>query len=199
MTGARKLQIAAAFTLGVVLPCAVTFWFFKEAGVADKQSILGEDAPDFDATTFSGDVHKLSDHDGERLALLFVNFDCPACVEQLSYLDRLNREISSSDFGALAISESSYERTCAFVDDFTLSFPLVIDYGSMTEDYRAEGGPTLVLVDEKRIVRFHKSGQMQLSAMRRLIRDFALEGKIPLEAFVDTEGDEQTRPAVGEQ
>jgi len=191
MTAARKLQVATALALGVILPVAATLWFAERLQVAHNQSIVGKQAPDFEVATLRGEYHTLSTYEGRRLALLFVDFDCPACVQQLGYLDKLSREVlGPPDLEMLAVSESSDERTSGFAGDFTLSFPLVVDCGSMRSGYRVTSEPTLVLIDERGIVRFSRGGSMRLGMMRRLIHGFAVEGKIALEAVVAEDADE---------
>jgi peroxiredoxin len=189
MTGRRRIQITAAIVLGVVVPCGATLWFFRTT-IGRKPSIIGKDAPLFEATTTTGDVLTLSGYDGRRLALLFVDLDCPACVEQLGFLDGLNRESLYPDLGILAVSESGQERTAAFAGQISLSIPLGIDSGSVARGYQVDYEPTLILIDDNRIVRFYKRGGLAPDLMRRLISDFAVEGKIPLEAVVGGDPDE---------
>ncbi len=186
MTCARKLQVAVAFALGLILPSAVTVWFFR-ATVVDVPCIIGKDAPRFNVTSISGDTYSIETCTGKRTVLIFVDLDCPACLRELVSLDKLNRELTGSDLQILAVSGSSRERTLSFARDCTLSFPLAMDSGSMARDYVVRAEPTIIFLDEGNVVRFQRDGSVPIVVMRRLISEFALEGKIALEGFVDAE------------
>ena len=62
------------------------FAFSHNATAAQSEShaIIGETAPDFEATTITGEAFKLSDHKGEIVVLEWTNHKCPFVVKHYS-------------------------------------------------------------------------------------------------------------------
>ncbi len=120
--------------------------------IEDEEGLeQGNIAPDFKLKTLDGEVVKLSDFRGEQIMLNFWATWCPPCRAEMPDLQKLYEE---KDVVILAVnlleSEESIEDVEQFVEDFTLTFPIVLDSeGNVAKIYQIQPIPTSYMIDEE--------------------------------------------------
>lgn len=127
----------------------------------------GDEAPDFEGTTQSGDTLRLSDFRGKRVALYFYpKDDTPGCTKQACNLRDEYQHLNKGEIAVIGVSGDDVESHQKFADKYDLPFPLVADpehdilqkYGVWGEKKlygRSSMGikRTTFLIDEKGIIR----------------------------------------------
>jgi peroxiredoxin Q/BCP len=92
------------------------------------QLSVGDQAPDFEATTDTGDRIKLSDYRGQRVILYFYpKDDTPGCTTQACGFRDNYRVIQEKNAVVLGVSPDDAESHRKFKDKFGLPFPLIVD------------------------------------------------------------------------
>lgn len=88
----------------------------------------GQEAPDFEAPTQTGDLVRLSDYRGQWVALYFYpNDDTPGCTKQACNLRDGEAQLQAAGIAVIGVSEDDIASHEAFADKYDLSFPLVAD------------------------------------------------------------------------
>ncbi|MGI9615909.1 MAG: thioredoxin-dependent thiol peroxidase [Acidimicrobiales bacterium] len=89
---------------------------------------VGETAPPFTATTFSGDTISLADYQGRKLALYFYPKDAtPGCTKQACNLRDNLAELVDQGVAVVGVSPDDDESHEKFAGKHDLSFPLIAD------------------------------------------------------------------------
>jgi len=88
----------------------------------------GQEAPDFDAPTQTGDSLRLSDYRGQWVALYFYpKDDTPGCTKQACNLRDGEAELQGAGIAVIGVSEDDVDAHEAFAAKYDLPFPLVAD------------------------------------------------------------------------
>ena len=126
---------------------------------------IGEQAPDFELPGTEG-TFRLSEHRGERVALLFYPGDfTPVCTEQFcSYRDR-GQDFSALGATVVGISAQDVASHERFIAENSLTVPLLADteqavaraYSVASDKWSTDR--SVVLIDEQGIVRYRHDGE----------------------------------------
>lgn len=112
-------------------------------------------APDFALRSMAGTNHRLSDHRGEVVALVFWASWCGDCRQELERFDRLRKTYAAAGlvvFGVNLDKEQAQAR--ALVDATGIGFPVLTDAArNVSKAYRVHELPLIVLVDRHGVVR----------------------------------------------
>jgi peroxiredoxin Q/BCP len=93
---------------------------------------IGDTAPDFEATTDTGDTVKLSDYRGKRVVLYFYpKDDTPGCTTQSCGFRDAYPQIEEKNAVVLGVSPDGVKSHQKFKTKFNLPFTLIVD-----EDHR---------------------------------------------------------------
>ncbi|MGJ9384625.1 redoxin domain-containing protein [Salipaludibacillus sp. CF4.18] len=127
----------------------------------------GEIAPDFELTTLKGEKVRLSDYRGKRVFVNFWATWCPPCRAEMPDMEKLygktNIEILAVN---LTESEKSEENVATFVDEFGLTFPVLMDEESELEStYQVQAYPTSYLIDSNGRIQYIALGAMNYDLM----------------------------------
>ena len=88
----------------------------------------GQEAPDFDAPTQTGDSLRLSDYRGQWVALYFYpKDDTPGCTKQACNLRDGETELQSAGIAVIGVSEDDVDAHEASAAKYALPCPLVAD------------------------------------------------------------------------
>lgn len=88
----------------------------------------GQEAPDFEAPTQTGDTLRLSDYRGQWVALYFYPKDnTPGCTKQACNLRDGEDKLHKAGIAVIGVSEDDVDSHEAFADEYGLPFPLVAD------------------------------------------------------------------------
>ena len=101
----------------------------------EKRSSVGYIAPDFKLRNLNGNYESLSNYRGEVVVLNFWATWCVPCRVEMPSFEKLYRRYRSEGVTVLAITldKNSEERIQTFVDEYGLSFPILLDDKSEVE------------------------------------------------------------------
>ncbi len=111
---------------------------------------VGEPAPDFTLETPSGELVSLSDYRGQVVVLNFWATWCAPCREEMPEFQALWEEREAvGDLTLLAVNvQESSGSVTDFVDEFALTFPVVLDSeGEVLDEYGLPGLPGTFFID----------------------------------------------------
>nr|WP_070121368.1 redoxin domain-containing protein [Bacillus marinisedimentorum] len=111
----------------------------------------GDMAPDFELETLGGEAVKLSDYRGKKVLVNFWATWCPPCRAEMPDMEKFYND---KDVEILAVNLTETEGTPGdvqpFVDDFGLTFPILMDTSSdVSSKYRISPIPTSYFIDTK--------------------------------------------------
>lgn len=121
----------------------------------DSENVVGiykgNIAPDFTLETLDGKTVKLSDFRGEKILLNFWASWCPPCRAEMPDIQKVHK---NHDVAILAVNltnaETSVESVKEFVNDFQLTFPILLDKKlEVANTYGIQPIPTSFLIDSK--------------------------------------------------
>jgi peroxiredoxin len=143
-TGSARCGLAAAWAAAALL------------ALAGGPAVADGPAPDFALKALDGRNHRLSEHRGEVVALLFWGSWCGGCRRELERLDRLSATYAGAGlvaYGVVLDEEAAEARSIAGA--LGTGFPQLHDSArSVAKAYRPRQLPMLVLLDRAGTVRF---------------------------------------------
>lgn len=137
-------------------------------GEAEVGLRVGNLAPDFELETLTGDVVKLSDYRGKKVMVNFWATWCPPCRAEIPDMQKFYEK---HDIEILAINltetEPSRGQVNGFVDEFGMTFPVLLDNDlTVAEDtYKIQPIPSSFFIDTKGIIRFYAPGALHYEHM----------------------------------
>lgn len=88
----------------------------------------GTKAPDFSLKTLDGKAFSLSSGLAQRpVVLAFFKVSCPTCQYAFPFLERLHRTYGESGVALIGVSQNDAKETAAFVKEFGIAFPILLD------------------------------------------------------------------------
>lgn len=142
----------------------------EEKNTANKTTVgleIGNMAPDFQLTTLEGGEVSLSDFRGKRVMINFWATWCGPCRVEMPDMEDFYLK---NDVIILAINltetEPSVQQVQDFVDEFYLSFPILLDETiTVATEYEIRPIPTSFLVDSNGIIRNKAFGALTYDQM----------------------------------
>lgn len=111
--------------------------------------LVGGAAPDFELTSFEGDVVDLKNIKSRAILLNFTGIGCGPCAQALPFLNRLNDKYDNNDLQIISIEcwgkQASSLQHYANVHD--IEYPFLVGEESVIKAYHASGVPQFVLLD----------------------------------------------------
>jgi peroxiredoxin len=120
---------------------------------------VNDPAPDFELENLSGEIVRLSDYRGSPVLLNFWATWCGPCRVEMPVFQQYQDE-PGSDLVVLAVNFDEPARDVqAFVDEFGLSFPVLLDPGAKVNNlYRVRSYPTTLFIDPEGVIRYRHFG-----------------------------------------
>lgn len=88
----------------------------------------GDKAPSFSGYDQDGNLHKLSDYKGTKVALFFYpRANTPTCINEACNLRDHYAELKKAGFALLGVSADTQKKQANFRDKYKLPFPLLAD------------------------------------------------------------------------
>lgn len=136
----------------------------------------GNAAPDFEIETIDGDLVHLSDYRGQVVFLNFWATWCPPCRAEMPDMQKVHDDYADLDVAILGVNqidtESKDEDVPAFLDEFDITFPILIDKGlDVGMRYRALTYPTTYVLDQQGRVYDIAVGPLNYDMMVQVIKD----------------------------
>jgi len=151
----RELTVAAVKRL--LIKHLLGFSLLLSTGVVIAAAV-GEMAPDFEVTTQSGEVLRLSDFRGKRpVYVIFWNTWCPHCVKKTPRYVKLQEQLGDKvEIVAINTSWSdSPEKMQSFGEQHLVNYSMAFDAGErITDRYDVYNVPTEFIVDVDGIIRY---------------------------------------------
>lgn len=107
-------------------------------------------AADFTAKNLDGKEVKLSDYKGKVVLVNFWAVWCGPCQMEVPELVELYNTYRDKGFVVLGVSDpSDLKMIKSFVQEHKMTYPVVVDEGSVSEEYSVVGFPTSFLIDRE--------------------------------------------------
>lgn len=133
----------------------------------------GERAPNFELFNLEGVPVQLSDYRGKKVLVNFWATWCPPCRAEMPHMQQFyeNYEDEVVVLGVnMTATESDIEAVPAFVEEFGLTFPIVLDEeGDVWDAYQVFAYPTTLALDENGIIREVFRGAVNYEIMKQTI------------------------------
>lgn len=146
-------------------------------GAAAADPVVGQAAPDFQATTAEGKEFSLADFKGQVLVLNFWAAWCAPCNRQLPLLDSYYRLQEKFGLRVLAVanepSVSLRERKSLSVLAMPLARRFKGDYGP------AESAPLSYVIDRSGVLRYAKAAALTLEDLNAILIPLLREQESP--------------------
>jgi peroxiredoxin len=147
----HRLRILIGLILGVALMC-VPAWghldAFNQMGIVPPR--VEKPAPNFSLKDLDGKTIRLDDFRGKPVLLNFWATWCKACKDELPSMQRLYKSLEKEGVEVIAVSidRRNFDRVQSFVDEYQLTFPVLLDPDQKArKDYFILGLPTSYLID----------------------------------------------------
>ncbi|MBX2813661.1 MAG: TlpA family protein disulfide reductase [Myxococcales bacterium] len=128
-------------------------------------------APAFRGPNLSDKLLALEDFKGSVVLLDFWATWCPPCIVSLPKLERIHQRYAKEGFTVLAINQEPGQIPMlrSFVASRELTFPVVVDSGTIADTYRVSVLPTMVLIDRNGVVRAYFRGTVGEKRLAALV------------------------------
>ena len=116
----------------------------------DTKLQVGDDAPDFEMLSDTGERVKLSEQRGKRVVLFFYpKDDTPGCTRQACGMRDNYAALQAGNAVVFGVSPDDQSSHQAFKEKFSLPYPLLVDQGHQVADAYGVWG------EQQRNVRSH--------------------------------------------
>ncbi|HET6276957.1 MAG TPA: TlpA disulfide reductase family protein [Candidatus Cybelea sp.] len=134
---------------------------------AHQVAHVGNPAPDWSEPSIPGPTLSFASLRGKAVYLNFFASWCPPCNEEAPSIDALAREYAARGVQIIGVDVLENARKAAqFRSEHTLSYPVVVDDGTVRDQYRVNGLPVHVFIDRTGIVRKIVVGELSPTMMR---------------------------------
>ena len=138
---------------------------------ASKVARVGQAAPDFAEPTSSGGKLTLSSLRGKAVYLNFFATWCPPCNEEAPGINVLQRRYADRGLQVVGVDElENQKKAQSFVQKFGLSYPAVVDDGTLQSLYLVNGLPAHVFIDRDGVVKKIVVGEMNQTQIAAAIQ-----------------------------
>jgi peroxiredoxin len=128
----------------------------------------GTKAPDFELNAMDGKRFVLRDELASGpLVLAFFKVSCPTCQYAFPFLERLERAYGHNGVRIIAVSQNDPKETNAFIKEFGVTFPVLLDDTEMYPVSNAYG-----LTNVPTIFWIAQDGDIELSSVGWMKADF---------------------------
>lgn len=118
-------------------------------------ALVGQSAPDFALKNMAGETIRLSDFKGKSVLVNFWATWCAPCRAEAPVLQRVAVEYKDKlvIIGVNMTTNDTPAQVPAFVEEFGLTFPIVLDEtGEVSQAYQVIGLPTSIFIDQDGII-----------------------------------------------
>lgn len=123
--------------------------------IAIAAPVMAATAPDFALRSVAGTNHRLSEHRGEVVALLFWASWCGDCRRELERFERLRATYAPAGLVVLAVSlDEEPARAATLAAAAGVDYPVLLDSGKkVSRTYQADRLPLILLIDRNGVIR----------------------------------------------
>ena len=150
MSNRKKKRLIIRIIILCFLLIAIVYTLYSSLTSEDRGLIqIGDAAPDFILTDLEGQTHQLSDYKGQGIFLNFWGTWCKPCEKEMPYIENQYNKFKEKGVQTIAVNvgESKFQVE-NFVDEYNMSFPVVIDKQKDVQNAYTVGPlPTTLLID----------------------------------------------------
>ncbi len=114
-------------------------------------------APSFSLESLAGEEIQLSDYRGQVVVLNLWASWCPPCRAEMPAFQSIHHEYKDQGLVVLGVNmtfQDSLPAASAFVDEFGLTFPILLDRtGLVANTYRMRALPSTFIIDREGVIR----------------------------------------------
>ncbi len=127
---------------------------------------VGTKAPAFDEPTVAGTKLSMAELRGKPVYLNFFASWCPPCNEEAPDVNAVQLQFKGDGLQVVGV-DILEDKTKAklFVDQHRLSYPAVVDSGTLRDAYNINGMPVHVFIDRSGVVRKIAIGELSKAEM----------------------------------
>jgi peroxiredoxin len=163
-------------------------WLRKLFGGKAKMAALttGTLAPDFSLPTTDGGQFALRDALSRGpVVAFFFKISCPVCQYTAPFVERLYKAKGNSNVTIVGISQDSLRDTQTFMQEFGVTFPVLLDAGStyaVSNAYGLTNVPTIFWIGQRGDIEVSSVGwsRADVELIHRRIVESKGDGKAPL-------------------
>lgn len=146
----------------------------------EKKQMIGLEegnlAPDFQLQSLDGKELKLSDLKGKTVILNFWASWCPPCKAEMPHFQKFYLDHKNENVEIIAINLTTQEDSTTdiedFVDDYGLTFPILLDSnGILGKTYQAITIPTSYMIDTQGFIRKKIIGPMNTELLEQIVKN----------------------------
>jgi cytochrome c biogenesis protein CcmG/thiol:disulfide interchange protein DsbE len=153
--------------LGVAAVCLQACSANGTGSDAAQTAHVGRTAPGWSEPSLPGPSISLASLRGKAVYLNFFATWCPPCNEEAPAIDALARAYAGRGLRVVGVDVLENQRKAAtFRDHHHLSYPVVIDEGTLRRQYSINGLPVHVFIGRDGVVEKIVVGELSPSAMR---------------------------------
>lgn len=155
----------AACALALAAGVALAWWLYG-----------GERRPDFALPDLEGDIHHVSEWDGELLVVNFWATWCAPCREEIPMLIEAQADYRERGLRVLGLALDRRPAVRRFVEEYGIDYPVLVDAAGVARVQDAFGGgtglPMTVIVDRKGMIRERVPGALTRERLDRLVKPY---------------------------
>jgi peroxiredoxin len=117
--------------------------------------VMASTAPDFALRSVAGTNHRLSEHRGEVVALLFWASWCGDCRRELERFEKLRKTYAPAGLVVLSVNLDEKPASAAPISAAAgVDYPVLVDTGKkVSRTYEADHLPLILLIDRNGVIR----------------------------------------------
>jgi thiol-disulfide isomerase/thioredoxin len=120
---------------------------------AEEREAINKPAAQWETTDLEGKKHSLSDYRGKVVVLDFWYSGCVPCIKAMPEIEEIAEQFRGKPVVVLGMNTDMDEKDArSVVDKLKLNYPTLKAQG-LIEKYNVQGFPTLVIVDQKGVIR----------------------------------------------
>ena len=131
----------------------------------------GSTAPLFSGSDLTGQPVELSALKGKVVLLDFWATWCPPCVASMPHLQRIQDDLGDRGLVVLGVNQEPGDehKVRRFLEKRSISFPSVVDRGSIHVSYGVYSYPTTFVIDRAGVIRATFRGPASADALKKAI------------------------------
>jgi len=164
--GSFSLRLSAAIAACALAACGHGSGA-SQAADQNQTAQLGHPAPDWSEPTLEGGNLSFAALRGMPVYLNFFATWCDGCKAESAALETVSREYRARGLKVVGVDIlESPSKAAQFHAEQHLTYPFVIDSGTLRRQYNINGLPVQVFIDRSGVVQRIALGQMSLADMR---------------------------------
>lgn len=127
---------------------------------------IGAQAPAFNEPTVAGPSLSMAELHGKPVYLNFFATWCPPCNEEAPDVSAVAQQFKNNGLQVVGVDVlENQKKAQIFVDQHHLSYPAVVDSGTLRDAYNINGMPVHVFIDRSGVVKKIVIGELSKSEM----------------------------------